>query len=88
MDDFLKMDIFFFVATVAVVVVSACAALVLWRLQRILRHIEHISGQISAESEAIRLDIADMRTDVRSKGLIRSLSHFLIKAKKRSDEAS
>ena len=82
MDEFLKMDIFFAVATAATVVVAGFAAYALWRLARVLRHVEHISEQVSAESDAVRADLAEMRSDLRRKGLVKSLVQFLVKSRK------
>ena len=64
MDQFLKMDVFFFVTTLAVVVLGAITAFVLVRFYRILGHLEHISEQAALESDRIREDIAELRADV------------------------
>jgi hypothetical protein len=68
MDDFLKMDIFFVVATIAVVVVGALVAYALVRLLRILRNVEKLSETVSTEAQFIRTDIDDMRTNIRAEG--------------------
>ena len=89
MDEFLKMDIFFFVATGAVVVLAYFAAFVLWRLQRVLKNIEHISEQVAGESDTIRQDLAELRSDVRrGKGRLKSLFGFLGKFTKRTSKKS
>lgn len=80
MDEFLKMDIFFFVTTVAVVLLAFFFAYVLWRLGRVLKHIEHISEQAARESDSIRADLAEMRNDVRrGTGRIKAFFRFLKK---------
>jgi len=85
MDEFLKMDIFFFVTTITVVVVGVLMAFVLWRLERVLRNVEHISEQVAAESDNVRLDLAEMRADVRrGKGKLLSLFGFVNKTAKRT----
>jgi hypothetical protein len=66
MTEFLKMDVFFVVTTVAVVVLGIAGAFVLVRLYRILGHLEHISEQAALESDRIREDIAELRGDLRS----------------------
>jgi len=87
MDAFLKMDIFFFVTTLAVVALAALAALTLIRLNRILKNVEHISEQVAAESDAVRLDLAEMRGDIRrGKGKIKSLLGFIDRTAKRANE--
>lgn len=89
MDEFLKMDIFFFVATIAVVVLAFFTAYVLWRLQRVLKNIEHISEQVALESDIVRQDIAEMRSDIRhGKSRLKSLFGFLGKLGKRATKKS
>jgi uncharacterized protein YoxC len=89
MDEFLKMDIFFFVATLAVVVLAYFAAFVLWRLQRVLKNIEHISEQVAGESDTIRQDLTELRSDIRrGKGRLKSLFGFLGKFTKRTSKKS
>ncbi len=87
MDAFLKMDIFFLVTTLAVVALTVLSAITLFRLNRILRSVEHITEQVAAESDAVRLDLAEMRGDIRrGKGKIKSLLGFLDKTAKRANE--
>jgi hypothetical protein len=88
MNDFLQMDIFFFVTTVAVIVLAVFGSLALWRLERVLKDIEHISGQVAAESDNVRLDLAEMRADIRQgTGRIRSLLGLARKVKKRAEKS-
>lgn len=85
MSDFLKMDIFFVATTVAVVVVGACASYAFWRLERVLKHIEHISQQVALESDTIRADLAEVRSDIRrGKGRLAAMFDFLQKSGKRA----
>ena len=89
MDEFLKMDIFFFVTTIAVVVFTIFATVVLWRVQRVLKNVEYISEQVVSESDMIRQDLASMRSDIRhGKGRIKSLFGFLTKSAKRVSKNS
>lgn len=64
MDEFLKMDIFFFVATLGVVLISVLFGIVLWRVARVLKNVEHVSKQVSLESDIVREDLATMRSDI------------------------
>ncbi len=74
MNDFLQMDIFFFITSAAVVLLALFGAYVAWRAARILKHIEHISEQVAHESDAIRADLAGVRSDIREgKGRLKSL---------------
>ena len=75
MDEFLKMDIFFAVTTVAVAVITVLLAIVLIRVLRILKSIEDISSMVEAEGEKLREDIASVRQKVRDEGL--RVSHML-----------
>ncbi len=68
MDDFLKMDIFFAVSTLAVVVVAGLIAYALVRILRILRNVEKLSETVTEEAQLIRSDIGDMRSHVRAEG--------------------
>lgn len=69
MADFLKMDIFFGVTTVAIVVVSALLVLVLIRLLRILKTVDEVSEIVQGEAEEIRDDIREVRAKVRMKAV-------------------
>lgn len=84
MNDFLKMDVFFFITTVALVLLTSFGAVVLWRLANILKNVEHIFEQIALETDGIRSDLADMRTDIqKGKGRLKSLFGFFGAAAKR-----
>jgi hypothetical protein len=77
MNEFLKMDIFFFITSMAAVLLTGVTIFVLWRIARILRHVEHISEQIALESDTIRADLAEVRTDIKAgKGRLKSLFNF------------
>ena len=84
MDSFLKMDIFFFVTTVVVVVLGILSVLILLRIWRILGYVERISCDISEESALVRSDIATLRSDIRTHGFkLRYLKAFFTNALKR-----
>jgi hypothetical protein len=78
MDEFLKMDIFFFVTTVMVVVLGVLAAYVFWRVTKILKYLEHIAEQAALETDNLREDIAEFRSDIRQGGnrIMSALSFF------------
>lgn len=89
MNDFIKMDIFFFITSVAVVLFTLLGAFVLWRVARVLKNIEHISEQVSLESDNIRGDLAEVRADIRrGKGKLKSLFNFFGRVRKRSSKKS
>jgi len=82
MNDFFKMDVFFVVATAAVVVLGALVGVALVRLLRILRHVERISDVVHKEAELVQGDIAGLRRGIREEGFkyisfARSLRHIV-----------
>lgn len=83
------MDIFFCITTIAVVTLSVFGAMVLWRLSRVFKHLEHISEQVANESIAVREDLASLRSDMhRGKGHLRSIFGFFQKTAKRNSKTS
>ena len=86
MDPFLKMDIFFFVATAETLILSALVGLVIWRLLRILKHVERIAEIAGAEAAHIREDAAYMRG--RMLGALDSIFAFIPRSRKKKHEDS
>ena len=77
MSNFLKMDIFFVVATLAIVVLGVMLGIVLVRALRILKNVEHISENISEESDTIRKDFERLRTKAWEESLrLRAVGKF------------
>ena len=68
MNDFLKMDIFFIVTTLVVLMLGIVVTLILFRVWRILGHMEDISRDISEESALLRNDVAQMRARIKTEG--------------------
>ena len=83
MSEFAKMDIFFVVTTVAVIVVAVLLSIALYRILRILRNVEHVSQIVSDEGDRVRGDIDEMRTAIKREGF--KLSYFAKFAKKRAE---
>lgn len=87
MNEFLKMDIFFFITTIAVGVFLIIGVIVFLKVSRILGHIEHVSKQVSLESDSIRNDLVEVRRDIREgKGRLKSLFNFFGKVSKRASK--
>lgn len=82
MGDFAKMDVFFVVTTIAVIVVSILLAIALYRIVRILRNVEHVSQIVSDEGDLMRDDLAQMRAAIKREGF--KLSHLARFARKRA----
>ncbi len=69
MNEFLKMDIFFGVTTVAVIVLTVLLVIVLIRVISILRNIDELVLLAKEEGAHIRKDLDEMRTKVRDGGM-------------------
>lgn len=77
MTDFVHMDIFFIVTTVAVVILTLLVAVILWYGIRVIRACAHIAEQISRESDAIRVDLDHVREAFRrGTGRVRALARL------------
>lgn len=57
MDEFIKMDIFFMIASVGTVVVTTITVLIGIKLFRILKDVERIAKNVSEEVDGVREDI-------------------------------
>lgn len=64
MEDVLKADIFFFVTTIAVVVLSVLMAFALYYLVQILRRVRDIAELARTEADQLKDDFEDLREDV------------------------
>jgi len=69
MDTLIHADIFFFVTTIAVVIVTVLFTVVLIYLIRVLRQVEEIGKEIKAETVLVREDIKGLRTSVQKEGI-------------------
>ncbi len=67
MNDFLKMDIFFGVATAAALILTALAAIALMYAIRLLRTLARISEEVEEEAKALRQDLDDARKETKRK---------------------
>jgi hypothetical protein len=68
MSDFLKQDIFFFVTTIAVVILTIFLAIAVFYVVRILRDLKYISSKAKTESDLIAEDLHELRTNVKQEG--------------------
>lgn len=77
MTEFAKMDIFFMVTTAVVVIIGVLLGFILYRIWRILGHVERFSALMSEEAALVKKDIAHLRENVSSKGFrLRYLVRF------------
>ena len=75
MNEFLKMDVFFVVTTLAVIALSVLLVIALIRVLRILKNIEDVSELVEEEGKLLRADIADVRQNIKREGM--RASHFI-----------
>ena len=68
MDSFIKADIFFFVTTIAVALVSLVFTVALFYIIGILKDIKYISRKAKEEADLLSADIDDLREHVRDRG--------------------
>jgi hypothetical protein len=75
MNDFLKMDIFFLTTTVVVLLLGVFLIVALYYLIKILKSIDHVAQNVSAESDNVRGDISVLRGKIRDEGM--KVKHFM-----------
>ena len=68
MDTLIHADIFFFVTTIAVMVVAAAFTVVLIYLVKVLRDVKSITEQVREEAVLFREDVKDLRGEIRKDG--------------------
>ncbi len=64
MNEFLKMDIFFVITSIAVVLLSCGTGFILWKIWRILGHIERVAELIKEGTENVSHDIDTIRESI------------------------
>jgi hypothetical protein len=84
MDPFLKMDIFFVVATVSLLLITSLVAFAIWRLLKILKHVERIAEIAGKEAENIREDAAYVRGRVL--GALDGMFAFIPRRRKKAEK--
>ncbi len=88
MDNFLKMDIFFVVATLGVIILTVLFVLVLLRVLSILKKVDEVTALVRDGGEQLKDDIEVVRTHVHEGGLrIGHLLGLFSGTKKRSTRA-
>ena len=68
MDSLVHADIFFFVTTIAVVVVALFAVVALVYFIKVLRHLKEIAEEIKEETLFVRRDIGEARAQMKLEG--------------------
>ncbi len=75
MTEFAKMDIFFFITSVAVVVLAILLAILVIYIIKISHDIKYITKKAKGEADLIAQDLSDLRENVKDKGA--KLKYFL-----------
>jgi len=84
MTEFIKADVFFFVTTVAIVLLAVLFAVFMFYLIGIMRNVRDISALAKDERKNIKGDIAELRTNIKREGLrFKHLADFIKKPHKR-----
>ena len=68
MDQFYKMDVFFFVTTIAVVVMTALLAAATIYVIRILKDVKYITRKARTEADIISGELSELRENVKEQG--------------------
>ncbi|HVY67382.1 MAG TPA: hypothetical protein VHA30_00580 [Patescibacteria group bacterium] len=84
----MKADIFFFVTTVAVCLLTILLAVLIIYIIKISRDVKYISGKAKNEAELISQDLSDLRENVKQHGMkLKFLASFFNNlGKKRKDD--
>jgi uncharacterized protein YoxC len=68
MNDFLKQDIFFFITTIAVVILTILLAVLVAYLIKISKDVKYITNKAKDQAELISEDISNLRSNVKEHG--------------------
>ena len=69
MDSIIKSEIFFFITSIAVIVLSIGAAAVLVYAIRVLRDVDHVAKLVRDESDLIAKDVSQLRESAEKEGV-------------------
>jgi 5-bromo-4-chloroindolyl phosphate hydrolysis protein len=77
MTDFLKQDVFFFLTSILVVVITIVMVIAGYYIVKITKAINYISQKAKNESDLIAEDLSDLRENVKEQGLkVKHLASF------------
>lgn len=65
----MKSDVFFFITSIAVIILSVAVAAALVYAIRILRNVDHISKTVRDESDLIIKDVSKLREEAENNGV-------------------
>lgn len=70
MQEFIKADIFFFITSIAVVLVTVGVIIALYYIVRILRNVKDVTERVDEGSKILAEDFSELRSDLKAKGFI------------------
>ena len=76
MNDFMKQDIFFFVTTIAVVLLTLLLAILMIYIIKITRDVKYILQKAKTEADLISQDLSDLRRNMSTGFKIKYLFNF------------
>lgn len=77
MNELYKSDVFFFITSIAVIVVGILLVILVVYLIKVFRDIKYISGKAKTEADLISQDLSELRQNVKEEGVkIKHLSKF------------
>lgn len=89
MSEFMKADIFFFVTTVAVIVLTVVVAVFMVYLIGVMRNVRDISELVKTQGKNISDDISKLRDTIKHEGLrLKHVTDFMKKPHKRKKVSS
>lgn len=87
METIMKSEIFFFITSIAVVILTILIGIAAAYLIRILRNVDDISAKAKEEAALIKEDVADLRQNIRDEGIkVKSFVNFFNKLKGRKNK--
>ena len=69
MSEFLKMDVFFVIATIGFVVMAVLIICALWYIVQILRTISRVADSVEEEATALKEDFREARESIKRQGI-------------------
>jgi hypothetical protein len=83
MDQFIQQDIFFFVTTIAVLLVSLLLSILLMYFIKIAHTTNYILKKVKVETDIISGELGELRRNIRKEGVrIKHFTKFFSKVKK------
>lgn len=78
MSEFIKMDVFFFIASIGTSILTILLVIALIRLIALIRDLKYISNKAKTEANNLSEDIENLRQNVKKKGVeLKHVVNFL-----------